>query len=256
MKIQGSAQATRASFSVLIFSPKLRCATAFQKTVNVQFSKNLSIERRWLVRRTTACYSFLKFRDRHGQGCVVSFFKQISELLEAQVKRYHDYVHTREFSTRPRRRFNFIRIHHRIPCVDRVKITHFQTVWVVQTGYRQVVREAHRFDGNCRFYDAIPANRSKMDLPIRRHHAFKHGLPINVPTDEDCVCIARDGEQKWLRTQTCQAHMRTDVIQCSGPDKVQERIFGDFEKAMGLHTSRFAFCSSFRHFGKKVAQIS
>jgi hypothetical protein len=95
------------------------------------------------------------------------------------------------------------------------------------------VHRAHRFDGNSRFYDAVPTNRSKMDLSIRGHRLFKDGWPINVPTGEDSVGITCDGEKKWLPTRTGQARKITGVRRWSIYGEMHRGVLTDFETATG-----------------------
>jgi hypothetical protein len=126
----------------------------------------------------------------------------------------------------------------------------------VQTGYRQAVHRAHWFDGNSCFHDTIPANHSKMDLSIRGHRLFKDGSPINVPTREDSAFITCDGEQKWLPIPMRRAHMITGINQWSAVGETRHGIIADFEGAMCVRSYCVAFCFSFRHSVKTVAQIS
>jgi hypothetical protein len=118
------------------------------------------------------------------------------------------------------------------------------------------VHRAHWFDGNSRFYDAVSANHSKMDLSIRGHRFSKDGSPINVPSGEDSVCITCDGEQKRLPTHTRQARAIVDIRQWSVFGETHRGIPADFETAAGLQSSRVAFCFCFRHSWKTVGQIS
>jgi hypothetical protein len=94
-----------------------------------------------------------------------------------------------------------------------------------------------------------------MDLSIRGHRLFKDGSPINVPTGEDSACITCDGEKKWLATQTRRAYAITGIRHWSVFGEMHHGILADFETATGLRSSRVAFCFSFRHSWKTVAQI-
>src|SRR4030095_7995256 len=126
----------------------------------------------------------------------------------------------------------------------------------MQTGYRQIVHRAHRFDGNSCFNDTVLANHSKMDLSIRGHRLFKNGSPINVPTGEDGACITRNSEQEWLPMHTSEAHAIMDVRQWSVFGEGHHGSLANFEAVTSLRSSRVAFCVSFRHSLKTVAQIS
>jgi hypothetical protein len=95
-----------------------------------------------------------------------------------------------------------------------------------------------------------------MDLSIRRHRRFKDGSPINIPTGKDSACITSDGEQEWLRMRTCQAHAIMDIRRWFVFAEMHYGILADFEPVPGLQCSRVAFCFSFRHSWKTVAQIS
>src|SRR5262245_13700121 len=140
-----------------------------------------------------------------------------------------------------------------MPGVEWLKITDLQTVRVVQTGYRQVVHRAHRFDSNSHFYDTVSANHSKMDLSIRGHRLLKDGSPINVPTGEYSACIACDGEQQRLPLYARQTNAMMDFGQWFVISEMNHGILADFEIVMGLPCSRVAFCFSFRHSWKTVA---
>jgi hypothetical protein len=118
------------------------------------------------------------------------------------------------------------------------------------------VHRAHWFDGNSRFYDAVSANHSKMDLSIRGHRVSKDGSPINVPSGEDSVCITCDGEEKWLPTYTRQAHAIGDIRPWSAFGETYHGILADFETATDLQSSRVTFGFSFRHSWEIVAQVS
>jgi hypothetical protein len=118
------------------------------------------------------------------------------------------------------------------------------------------VHRAHRFDGNSAFYETLPANHPKMDLSIREYRLFKDGPPINVPTGEDRACITCDGEQKWLPTHTSRVHTIMDIREWSVFGETHHGSFADFETATALQSSRVAFCFSFHHSWKTIAQIS
>src|SRR5512133_3247147 len=111
----------------------------------------------------------------------------------------------------------------------------------MQTGYRHVVRRAHRFDGNSCFYDTLPANYSKINPSIRGHRLFKDGSPINVPTGEDSACITCDGEQKWLRTRTHRVHAIMGIGQWLVLGETHHGILADFKTVTSLQSSRVAF---------------
>jgi hypothetical protein len=117
------------------------------------------------------------------------------------------------------------------------------------------VHRAHWFDGNSPFFDAASANHSKMDLSIRGHRFCKDGSPINVPSGEDSARITCDGEQKWLPIHTCPAHVIAGINQYVFGE-THHGIIADFEAATCVRFSRVAFCFSFRHSWKTVAQIS
>jgi hypothetical protein len=92
-----------------------------------------------------------------------------------------------------------------------------------------------------------------MDLSICGHRFSKDGSPINVPSGKDSACVTCDGEQKWLPIPTLQAYAIMDISQFG---ETHHGISADFETATDLRSSRVAFCFSFRHFWKTVAQIS
>jgi len=118
------------------------------------------------------------------------------------------------------------------------------------------VHVAHRFDGNYRFYDAILADHSNMDLSIRGNRLLEDGSPINIPIGENSAWITCDGEQNWLPVHTRRVNAIMRITQWSVIGDMHYRTLADFETVMGLRSSRVAFCFSFRHSWKTVAQIS
>jgi hypothetical protein len=126
----------------------------------------------------------------------------------------------------------------------------------MQTGNRQVVHVAHRFDNNHLFYDTTWADHSNMDLSIGRHRVPENGPPINVPTDKNSASITGDGEQNWLSPSTPRTNAIMAIRQWCVLGEMCHRFFADFETATGLRSSRVAFCFCFRHSWKTVAQIS
>src|ERR671918_611845 len=117
------------------------------------------------------------------------------------------------------------------------------------------MHRAHRFDRNSCFYDTVSADHSKMDLPISGHRFFKNRSPINVPTGEDSACITCDGEQESLSMHRRQSRPVMEIRHWSVFREKLHRILTDFEAATGLRFSRVAFCFSFHHSWKTVAQI-
>jgi hypothetical protein len=117
------------------------------------------------------------------------------------------------------------------------------------------VYRAHWFDSNCRFHDTVSANYSKMDLSIRRHSLLEDGSPINVPSGENCAGITCDGEQKWLSLRVRDANA-INIRRWSVTGEMHRGILADFKAVTDLRSSRVAFCFSFRHFWKTVAQIT
>jgi hypothetical protein len=95
-----------------------------------------------------------------------------------------------------------------------------------------------------------------MDLSIRGHRLSKDGSPINSPTGEDSAGIPCYCGKKWLPIHTPQTHAITGIGKCSLFGATRHGILTDFETATSLQSSRVAFCISFRHFWKTVAQIS
>jgi hypothetical protein len=116
------------------------------------------------------------------------------------------------------------------------------------------VHRAHRFDGNCRFHDAVFANHSKMDLSIRGHRLFKDGSPINFPTGKDSAGITCDREKESLPVHMRQANAIMDIR--SIISEMHHGILADCKTVTGPRFSRVVFCFSFRHSWKTVAQIS
>ena len=95
-----------------------------------------------------------------------------------------------------------------------------------------------------------------MDLSIHWQALFKQRRPIDIPARENGLRIPCNGEQEWLPMHTRQAHAIMDIRQWSVFREAHHGIFADFETVGALESSRVAFCFSFRHSWKTVAQIS
>src|SRR5215831_7419972 len=108
------------------------------------------------------------------------------------------------------------------------------------------MHDNHRLDGNSLFDTAL-ANQAKMDLSIRGHAFFKGRSPVNIPSDEDGVRIARDGKQERPRQHIRQTNAISG-IRWSMCARMRNRFPANLETATWFRSSRVAFCFSFRHF--------
>ena len=84
---------------------------------------------------------------------------------------------------------------------------------------------------------------------------MEDGSPINLPTGENCPGIVCDGEQRQSSMRARSANA-IDFRQQTVTGEMHSGILADFETVPGPRSSRVAFCFSFRHFWKTVAQLT